>query len=62
LVTKTKNRTIALRSVSTKTRTITNEKNENEKSWGKRPYSNVCQPAVAQQCEHNLASSSRAEK
>ena len=33
-------------------------KNENENSWGK-PYTAIlCQPTVAQQCEHNLASSS----
>jgi len=51
--TKTKTRTIALRSVSTKTRTITNE---NEKS-GANHTAILCQPAVAQQCEHNLASS-----
>jgi len=31
-------------------------KNENEKSWANHTAI-LCQPAVGQQCEHNLASS-----
>ena len=54
-------RTIAFSSASTKTRTITNEKTKT-KNLGANHTAVFCHPALAQQREHNLASSFRTEQ